>query len=72
MLNHITIVGSALLNFKRMDEALASYESAIALDPDLDYLLGSSLHTKMHLGLWDNQVNHLSELTKKLTTAKKL
>ena len=56
---------------KQLDEALASYESAIALDPDLDYVFNDHLHTKMHLGLWDNQASGISELTKKINNGEK-
>jgi len=64
--------GHVLLGLKRLDEALASYESAIALDPDLDFILGNSLHTKMHLCIWDDYANHLDELTKKINNGKKI
>jgi predicted O-linked N-acetylglucosamine transferase (SPINDLY family) len=49
-----------------MDEALISYERAIALDPNINFILGVLLHTKMHLCIWDNLANHLDELTNKI------
>ena len=58
--------GSALKDLKRLDEALASYDRAIALKPDIDFILGESLHTKMHLCIWNNFQNCLNELTDKI------
>ena len=64
--------GNVLLGLKRLNEALTSYESAITLDPDLDFILGNSLHTKMHLCIWDNLANCLNELTKKIKNSEKV
>ena len=64
--------GNALKRLKRLDEALASYESAIALAPDLDFTLGDSLHTKMHLCIWDDLANRLNELTNKINNGEKV
>ena len=69
---HIANHGNVLLGLKRLDEALASYESAIALDPDLDFILGDSLHTKMHLCIWDDLANRLNELTNKINNGEKV
>ena len=49
--------GNVLKDLKRLDEALASYESAIDLNPDIDFILGDSLHTKMNLCIWDDLAN---------------
>jgi len=64
--------GNVLKDLKRLDEALASYESAIALNPDLDFTLGDSLHTKMHLCIWDDLANRLNELTNKINNGEKV
>jgi len=64
-------LGIAFKQLGQLDEALASYESAIALDPELDLLLGFSLNTKMHLGIWDDYANQLNELTNKVNNGKK-
>ena len=64
--------GNVLKDLKRMDEALASYESAITLNPDLDFILGDSLSTKMHLCIWDDLANHLNELAKKINNGEKV
>ena len=64
--------GNVLLDLKRLDEALASYESAVALNPDLDWMLGNSLHARMHLCLWDDLENRLHELTNKINNGEKV
>ena len=42
------------MDLKRPEDALASYDKAIALKPDLAELEGLRLHTKMHLCDWSN------------------
>ena len=64
--------GDAMKRLKRLDEALASYERALVLKPDLDFLLGNSLHTKMELCLWDDLTNRLNELTNKINNSEKV
>ena len=64
--------GNALQDLKRLDEALASYDRAIVLKPDIDFILGSSLHTKMHLCLWDDLAHRLNELTYKINNNEKV
>ena len=59
-------------HLKRPDKALTSYERAIALKPDINFLLGDSLHTKMHLCIWDDLPNELNELTKKINNNEKV
>ena len=61
--------GNALLGLKRMDEALVSFERALVLKPDIKFLLGHSLHTKMQLCIWDDLPNRLNELTKKINNS---
>ena len=55
-----------------MDAALVSYERALVLNPELNFLLGQSLHTKMHLCIWDDLPNRLNELTKKINNNEKV
>jgi predicted O-linked N-acetylglucosamine transferase (SPINDLY family) len=64
--------GNALQELKRLDEALASYDRAIVLKPDIDFILGLSLHTKMHLCLWDDLAHRLNELTYKINNNEKV
>ena len=58
-------LGVTLQELNQLDAALISYERAITLKPDINFLLGQSLNTKMHLCLWDDLPNDLNELTKK-------
>ena len=64
--------GNALKKLKRLDEALASYDRAITLKPDIDFSLGNSLHTKMHLCIWDELPKYLIELTHKIDNKEKV
>lgn len=63
--------GLALKDLKRLDEALASYDRAIVLKPDFDFILGYSLHTKMHLCIWNELPKYLNELTHKIDNNEK-
>ena len=56
MLRRIRItLGVLLSGLKRRDEALASYERAYMPSiPNIDFLLGDLLHTKMYLCIWDD------------------
>jgi predicted O-linked N-acetylglucosamine transferase (SPINDLY family) len=64
--------GNALKSLKRLDQALTSYEHAITLNPDIDFILGYSLHTKMHLCVWDDLAVHINELTHKINLNEKV
>jgi predicted O-linked N-acetylglucosamine transferase (SPINDLY family) len=55
--------GITYSELNRFDQALASHQRAFQLKPEIDYLLGSLLHTKMHLCDWDNLNPLLSQLT---------
>jgi len=58
--------GNALQDLQQLDAALASYEQAIAIKPDIDYLLGTLLHTKMKLCDWRGFEASTSELFRKI------
>ncbi len=58
--------GSVLDSLKRLDDALESYNHAIDLKAEVDFTLGCSLHTKMHLCIWDNFTTLVSEITLKI------
>jgi protein O-GlcNAc transferase len=64
--------GDLLTDLKRLDEALVSYESAFNLKPDIIFLLGKLLHTKMHLCLWDDLSKMLAELQDKIHSNEKV
>ena len=63
--------GNVLKDLKRMDEALSSYESAIALSPGLKWMFGDLLYTKMNLCIWDDLANRLNELANKINNGEK-
>ncbi len=63
--------GDAMKRLNLLDEALASYESAIALNPNLDYVFNDYLHTRMNLCIWDNLASNLNELTSKVNNGEK-
>ena len=65
-------LGDLLTETKRLDEALVSYESAFNLKPDIIFLLGKLLHTKMHLCLWDDLSSRLDELQDKIHNNEKV
>jgi protein O-GlcNAc transferase len=54
--------GKAFSELKRLDEALACYETAATLKPNLDYLMGDRLHTKMQLCLWSDFERDCSQI----------
>ena len=64
--------GVALRALKRLDEALLSFECALAINPNMDFILGYVLHTKMHLCLWDDLQNLLTQLTYKINNGQKV
>ena len=51
---------------KKFIESLVSYDRAYALDPEIDFLLGSLQHTKMHLCMWNDFSININDLTKKI------
>ena len=65
-------LGDLLTDLKRLDEALVSYETAFNLKPDIIFLLGKLLHTKMHLCLWDDLSSMLDELQDKINNNEKV
>ena len=56
----------------KLDESLKYYNSAKFLKPDADFLLGTILHLKMHLNIWDDLQSELQELTKRINNGEKL
>ena len=64
--------GLTLHKLNRLNEALASYDRAIELKPDIDFLLSYSLYTKMQLCIWDDLSQRLNELTKKIINNEKV
>jgi len=65
-------LGDLLTELKRLDEALVIYETAFNLKPDIIFLIGKLLHTKMHLCLWDGLSSRLDELQVKIHNNEKV
>ena len=65
-------LGDLLTDLKRLDEALVCYETAFNLKPDIIFMLGKLLHTKMHLCLWDDLSSRLDELQDKIHNNEKV
>lgn len=64
--------GTILLELKRYTETLASYDTAISLQPNIEFLHGSRLHTKMQICQWDHFSKLLTQLTKKIENHEKV
>jgi len=64
-------LGMTVQTLGQLDEALESYSHANMLKPDLDYILGTVLNTKMHLCIWDDLPNYLTELKNKINNNEK-
>jgi predicted O-linked N-acetylglucosamine transferase (SPINDLY family) len=54
--------GNSLKLGKQIDGALASYVKAITLKPDLPFLLGTKLHTQLHLCDWRDLTVQINKL----------
>jgi predicted O-linked N-acetylglucosamine transferase (SPINDLY family) len=64
--------GNVLKDLNRLDEALLSYKRAMVLNPDIDYILGFTLYTKMQLCIWDERPKHLNNLIYKINNDEKV
>ena len=65
-------LGNTLKGLRRYDEAEASYKRAITLKPNMDFLLGSWMHTKMHLCMWSDLSSNLDKLIKRINNKNKV
>ena len=63
--------GHLLTEMDNLQDALANYEHAFAIKPDADYLLGTIIHTKMHLCIWNEYSNNLNELQAQINDGQK-
>ncbi|MFL2788339.1 MAG: tetratricopeptide repeat protein [Paracoccaceae bacterium] len=57
-------LGELYFENKRHNKALLNFDKAFNINPNIDFLIGSRLYTKMQLALWDDfqeQVNILSD-----------
>lgn len=64
-------LGNTLKYLKRHDESLACYEKSYAINPEADYSLGSLIHSKLHLSMWDEIDEQILNLRKKINAKEK-
>ena len=57
---------------KQYEDSILNFEIAIKLNPDLDFLHGGLLGTKMYISNWDNFSNDLSEIKNMIMEDKKI
>ena len=58
--------GSVLHELKRYDEAIAHYDKALSLKPNIDWVSGDLLHTKMKICSWSGLAEALEDISKKV------
>ena len=61
-----------LADLNKLDEAIINYDRAYELNPEADYMLGSIVHTKMRVCVWDDYSNQLLDLQNKINDGKKV
>ena len=64
--------GNALIKLKQTKLAVKSYEEAIKIKPDLEFLLGSILHTKQSMCNWESYEKDLKILIQKIIDGHKV
>ncbi len=57
-------LATSLLRLNRLDEAIASLDKAAAIDPHLNYLLGTTMATKMQACVWDGFEEAIEQIVK--------
>jgi predicted O-linked N-acetylglucosamine transferase (SPINDLY family) len=61
-----------LHELKRYDEAIAHYDKALSLKPDIDWVSGDLLHTKMKICSWSDLAEALEDISKKVVANEKV
>ena len=64
--------GNLMTDFGRYEEALEDYQKAFKLQPDIDYMLGNILNTKMYVCIWDDLSEQIDELLQKINNGDKV
>jgi predicted O-linked N-acetylglucosamine transferase (SPINDLY family) len=64
--------GVALYELKRYQEAIADYDKAISLKPEIDWIPGDLLHTKMKMCAWSGLAESLQGISKKVIANEKV
>ena len=62
MQKHTPTAASYCVELRRFEEALQSYDRAIQLKPNFEFLSGIILHTKMNICDWSNYSDSVAEL----------
>ena len=65
-------LGNLYVELKNITLALQNYEKALKIKPDYNFLLGSAIHTKLKLCLWDNLDKDLKDVEDKILNLKKI
>jgi len=63
--------GNVLNDLKRFDDSLESFDKALAIQPEIDFLLGTWIHSKMMVGDWKGFETNLELLTYRIGQNKK-
>ena len=63
--------GHLLTEMGDLQEALLNYQQAYKINQDTDYLLGTIIHTKMHLCIWGDFANNLIKLQNQINDGQK-
>ncbi len=56
----------------KIEDSLISYNHAYSLKPDINFLLGTLLHVKMYLCIWDDLTKNLNELIERIHNGEKV
>jgi predicted O-linked N-acetylglucosamine transferase (SPINDLY family) len=65
-------MGVTLSELKRYDEAITHYDKALSLKPNIDWLSGDLLHTKMKICSWSGLAESLEDISKKVAANDKV
>jgi len=65
-------LGNTLRSLKQRERALLCFERAREINPDMDFILGDILNSKMQLCLWDDLTSLLDELKNKINNGDKV
>ncbi len=64
--------GVLLQEMKRFDEALASFSQVMTIAPHHEFMLGTLLHSKMHMCNWENHGEDANRLEAQVRSGKKV
>ena len=69
--NALYNLGVILEKKKKTEEALIQYERVHSLDANYEYLLGTIVHLKMRLAIWDDLSDQIDTITNEIINGKK-